>query len=184
MNSCTCENWTLESVSKALLNSSMDNKVIVVPMFQRGKRWKKQQENTFIDSMRKGYPVGTMLFYKKLVNNKENYILVDGLQRGNTIRKYMTNPTEFFSMSEISETVCNELMIALGIPEADPNNAKNFLFTFIQKQKKYDLLPTEYLKISRELCELYEVPFSVYGEKVMGVLTDFFQAGKNDFEQI
>lgn len=41
-----------------------DNKRIVVPMFQRGKRWKKAQEQKFIDSLIKGYPVGTMLFYE------------------------------------------------------------------------------------------------------------------------
>ena len=75
-----------------------DNKRIVVPMFQRGKRWKKTQEKKFIDSLIKGYPVGTMLFYETFEEGKRTYILVDGLQRGNSMKKYMTNPTEFFMM--------------------------------------------------------------------------------------
>ena len=50
-------------------------------MFQRGSgRWGKEQEMTFIDSLIKGYPVGTMLFYKTVEDNQEIYILVDGLQ--------------------------------------------------------------------------------------------------------
>lgn len=184
MNSCTCENWTLEDVSNALQNLSKDNKVIVVPMFQRGKRWKKQQEQTFIDSMRKGYPVGTMLFYKKLVNNKENYILVDGLQRGNTIRKYMTNPTEFFSMNEISDSVCKEIMLAMGLADNDATKAKKYLYEFIQKQKRFDFPPTEFFHLSQELCDLYDVSFASHGQQVIGVLDNFFKEGKTDYDQI
>jgi uncharacterized protein with ParB-like and HNH nuclease domain len=64
MASCTCENWTLEDLASALQNMHKDNKKIAVPMFQRGKRWKTSQQQTFIDSLIKGYPVGTMLFYE------------------------------------------------------------------------------------------------------------------------
>ena len=71
-----------------------DNKKIVVPMFQRGKQWDKNQEKIFIDSLIKGYPVGTMLFYETFEDNKRTYILVDGLQRGNSIKKCMTNPSK------------------------------------------------------------------------------------------
>ena len=79
MAGCTCENWTLEDLSSALRDMHKDNKRIVVPMFQRGKRWKKAQEQKFIDSLIKGYPVGTMLFYETYEANKKTYILVDGL---------------------------------------------------------------------------------------------------------
>lgn len=97
MSQCDCGNWTLEDLSNALLDMHKGNKRIVVPMFQRGAgRWKLNQEKTFIDSLVKGYPVGTMLFYKTVENGAETYILIDGLQRGNTIKKYMTNPTMFF----------------------------------------------------------------------------------------
>ena len=98
MAGCTFENWTLEDLSNALQDMHKDNKRIVVPMFQRGKRWKKTQEKKFIDSLIKGYPVGTMLFYETFEEGKRTYILVDGLQRGNSMKKYMTNPTEFFMM--------------------------------------------------------------------------------------
>ena len=103
MAGCTCENWSLQDLSSALQDMHKDNKRIVVPMFQRGKRWKKTQEQKFIDSLIKGYPVGTMLFYETYEDNKRTYILVDGLQRGNSIKKYMTNPTEFFYDDSISD---------------------------------------------------------------------------------
>ena len=73
MASCTYEPWSMKDLTEALKSMHKDNKVIVVPMFQRGKRWKEEQETTFIDSLKKGYPVGTMLFYKKVENNQEIY---------------------------------------------------------------------------------------------------------------
>ena len=79
---CTVENWTLQDLSSALQNMHRDNKRIAVPMFQRGKRWKKDQQQKFIDSLIKGYPVGTMLFYETFEDGSPTYILVDGLQRG------------------------------------------------------------------------------------------------------
>ena len=81
MASCTVENWTLESLSSALQDMNKDNKRIAVPMFQRGKRWSSQQQRTFIDSLIKGFPVGTMLFYETFEDGVQTYILVDGLQR-------------------------------------------------------------------------------------------------------
>ena len=124
-----------------------------------------------------------MLFYKKVVNNKENYILVDGLQRGNTIRKYMTNPTEFFSMSEISDSVCQEIMRAMGIYN-DVSKAKNHLYNFVHEQKNFDFSPIQYFNLAKELCSLYEVSFDSQGQNVIEVLTNFFNEGKTDYEQI
>ena len=96
MAGCKTENWTAKELSDALQNNHKDNKRIVVPMFQRGERWSGTQQQTFIDSLIKGYPVGTLLFYEKYENNQWVYILFDGLQRSNCIRNYMTNPTAFF----------------------------------------------------------------------------------------
>lgn len=64
MAGCTCENWSLQDLSSALQDMHKDNKKIVVPMFQRGKRWNKNQEKTFIDSLIKGYPVEPCCFMR------------------------------------------------------------------------------------------------------------------------
>lgn len=92
-----------------------DNKIIVVPIFQRGKRWKIEQENIFIDSLKKGFPVGTMLFYNRVQNNQEVYTLVDGLQRGNTIKKYMTSPTKYFVVNAIPDDLSNKIYDILDL---------------------------------------------------------------------
>ena len=114
MSGCTSESWTLRDIAEALINERKDNKRIVVPMFQRGKRWKKDQEKTFIDSIIKGYPVGTMLFYEKYEDGVKTYILVDGLQRGNSIKKYITNPTNFLGERDIPDDLCQDILNLYG----------------------------------------------------------------------
>jgi len=105
MATCDYQPWSVKDLAAALKSMHADKKEIVVPIFQRGKRWKTGQENAFIDSLTKGYPVGTMLFYRTVSGEKEIYTLVDGLQRGNTIKKFMLQPTNYFSINQIPESI-------------------------------------------------------------------------------
>lgn len=109
MQSCEPQIWRVNDLATAMNTKSSGKKKIVVPMFQRGKRWSKAQQRKFIDSLEKGYPVGTMLFYRSVDGEQEIYTLVDGLQRGNTIRSYIANPTAFHQCDAIPESILSEL---------------------------------------------------------------------------
>lgn len=115
MPNCKIEPWSLKDLTDALKNMHKDNKEIIVPMFQRGKRWKKEQEDDFINSLQENYPIGTMLFYKTIENNKETYTLVDGLQRANTIKKFIFEPTRFFDSKSIPEEITDNIYKVLGL---------------------------------------------------------------------
>ena len=138
MASCEAEKWTLDKLSRALIDETTDGKKIVVPMFQRGERWKADQEKTFIDSLLKGYPIGTMLFYKRIENAREVYLLIDGLQRGNTIRKYMEDPTQFFNVRNIPDESCAKILAKI---ESDKRECysilKDELTKFIREQRTF-----------------------------------------------
>ena len=71
MASCEPELWTLKDIYEALTAKSTNNKRIVIPMFQRSLRWTKDKERTFIDSLTKNYPIGSLLFYRTFDNNVE-----------------------------------------------------------------------------------------------------------------
>ena len=183
MARCTCENWTLEDLSEALQDMHKDNKIIAVPMFQRGKRWTKDQQMTFIDSLIKGYPVGTMLFYETFEAGKQTYILVDGLQRGNSIKRYMSNPTEFFYDSSISDDFCKDILSKLG---SDDENSYSIIRTiltdFIKKQKKYKNL--QYFAPAKELADRFNVEnYNVIGD-IISIIEQFFDERQNLYDQI
>ena len=182
MAGCTCENWTLQDLSSALQDMHKDNKKIVVPMFQRGKRWKKPQEQKFIDSLIKGYPVGTMLFYETLENNKRTYILVDGLQRGNSIKKYMTNPTEFFYDDSISDAFCENLCKLLNKDGTDSyGKIRSILTSFIKQQKTFKNL--QYYTVAKTLVDDFGVGYEPIGG-IIDIITTFFEERQDLYDKI
>lgn len=129
MSKRTTEIWTLQKINDALLNLEHEEKRIVIPRFQRGQRWKAEQEESFIDSVRKGYPVGTLLFYKTVETDdngkiKEVYTLVDGLQRSTAISRYLQAPMKFFSGKDVSESFVDDVFNLLGFPEIQKENLK------------------------------------------------------------
>lgn len=173
MAGCTCENWTLQDLSSALQDMHKDNKRIVVPMFQRGKRWKKGQENKFIDSLIKGYPVGTMLFYETFEDGKRTYILVDGLQRGNSIKKYMTNPTEFFYDDSITDEFCGSIL-SIVHKENDKEQygkVRTILTSFIKEQKTFKNL--QYFSVAKKIADEFSAGFEPI-ETLIDIIKDFF----------
>lgn len=182
MAGCICENWTLQDLSSALQDMNKDNKRIVVPMFQRGKRWSKKQEQVFIDSLIKGYPVGTMLFYETFEDNKRTYILVDGLQRGNSIKKYMTNPTEFFYDDSISDEFCASVLKLLKQDgKSDYGTIRTILTNFIKKQKTFKNL--QYFSVAKEIVDYFGVGYEPI-ESLIEMISLFFEERQDLYDKI
>lgn len=183
MASCTCENWTLEDLSSALQSMHKDNKRIAVPMFQRGKRWNKKQQETFIDSLIKGYPVGTMLFYETFEEGHQTYILVDGLQRGNSIKSYMNNPTDFFYDSSISDEFCKNVLNLVDAVQSSDNCVKvrTILTDFIKIQKTFKNL--QYFEPAKLITEAFGADFGHIG-KLIEVIGVFFDERQSLYDQI
>ena len=179
---CTIENWSLQDLSSALQDMQKDNKKIVVPMFQRGSgRWKKEQEKTFIDSLIKGYPVGTMLFYKTVEENIETYILVDGLQRGSCIRKYMNNPTEFFYDSSISDEFCASILNIIKKDNEEYNTIRTILIEFIKEQKTFKNL--QYYGPAKKIADSFNVNHECI-EELINIITVFFKERQDLYDTI
>ena len=105
MSKCIPELWTLKEIYQSLSKGYNGDKKIVIPMFQRGKRWSSTQQESFIESLKKSYPIGTLLFYKTTKNDQQIYTLIDGLQRGTAIKKYLSTPTHFFNPSILRSLV-------------------------------------------------------------------------------
>lgn len=182
MAGCTCENWSLQDLSSALQDMHKDNKKIVVPMFQRGKRWNKNQEKIFIDSLIKGYPVGTMLFYETFEDNKRTYILVDGLQRGNSIKKYMTNPTEFFYDDSISDEFCAEILKIVGLEDEEfYSSIRTILTSFIKGQKTFKNL--QYYSVAKLIADEFKVGYEPI-EKLIDTIKNFFGERQDLYDRI
>lgn len=101
------ENWSLNKIATALKTKDVDKVKIEIPYFQRNLVWSKEQKKVFIDSVKRGFPIGTLLFYN---DKKQNtYRLIDGLQRSSTIREFVEKPSKYFGFEDVKEQTLIEL---------------------------------------------------------------------------
>ncbi|MGP1412071.1 MAG: DUF262 domain-containing protein [Peptoanaerobacter stomatis] len=152
MSDCRYETWSFRQLYEAIEHNNFSGKRLVIPIFQRGRCWDSKREHKFIESLEKGYPVGSMLFYETEDVKGKLYVLVDGLQRSNCIKKYLTNPMEFVDIDtfftkdfikEVSKFLNNKNLIGI----------KQDLNDFMIMQKSFDEI--QYYEPTSVLIEKY-----------------------------
>lgn len=98
------ELWSLDEIVRFLDDEDADAKYFVqIPKFQRSIVWKEDQITRLVDSIYKGFPVGSLLAYKTNNPRGKRIVLhlVDGLQRSNAIRRFMSEPLKYAPIHEL-----------------------------------------------------------------------------------
>ena len=87
------EIFTVEQIIKSMSGED-DDRDIKIPHFQRGVVWSTSSRTKLVDSILRGYPIGSILLWRMpdMVGNKVQYALIDGLQRSTSLKKYEDNP--------------------------------------------------------------------------------------------
>jgi hypothetical protein len=131
---------------------------VLLPSFQRGFVWSKSKQTSFIDTLKRGLPIGMFLLHKK--ENSEKFNIIDGRQRMTTLIQFEKKAFEFYSIDDISDEQAvsffdgsHELAnIYFSVNEAGQKNYvkqyKEILFEIIFKRK---LEEADYIKF--ELIE-------------------------------
>lgn len=69
---------------------------LIIPRLQRSLVWSKEQKESLRDTISKNLPIGTLYFHNEVEQEKENekdqYYIIDGLQRTTTIIELFINP--------------------------------------------------------------------------------------------
>ncbi len=97
------ETWSVEDLVASLSENRVKKNKIEIPKFQRTLVWSKDQKKSFIDSIKKGYPIGAILLFKSssLPDGTTVFSLIDGLQRSSTLNQYFKRPTLFFDKNNV-----------------------------------------------------------------------------------
>lgn len=178
---CEPELWSLEEIYNALVKSrAKNNEVkIVVPMFQRGKRWEEKKEEGFIDSLEKRYPIGSLLFYKY----GNTYSLIDGLQRGNTIKKYLSNPSKYFSPDKVPSEITDFVFEKTGIKNAE-NTIKDIINSIITNYiKETDIDNFEWSDLNSKIHEEFST-FPISSIEFRDLIKPFLNSYKNQVDSL
>ena len=114
MNQYSVTDWSIKQVAEAFREKNIEsqNKRVIIPIFQRGLRWSKDKRREFIDSLKQGFPFGSLLF-SRYQNNSNLYSVVDGLQRGSTACDYVFNPFNENNLDDIDEDILNRIRLTL-----------------------------------------------------------------------
>ncbi len=96
--------WSLADIVQSLdENTSTGRYFVQIPKFQRSIVWTDSQIRKLVDSIYKGYPIGSLLAYQTEQGrgNKIVLQLVDGLQRVTAISRYLAAPLKYAPIEEI-----------------------------------------------------------------------------------
>ena len=143
------------------LNDILNEKTFCVPNFQRGMTWSTTKKKNFVKTLIDGNPFGTILIYK---DNKNNNILIDGLQRITTIRSFYASPYKYVTKEIIDTKLINNLIKnikrtckAIGLKlegveqRLDFDKIRNYIFKGLAEKKDYTEIKNNllnYLKIN------------------------------------
>ncbi len=99
------DTWTVEELIDATSTNPRGNKKVTIPEFQRRLVWPPRKQEGLISSIKNGFPFGSLLVYKhsNAAHSVENYKLIDGLQRTQTLRQYVSHPNSSFSKSDLHD---------------------------------------------------------------------------------
>lgn len=189
MSYYTIETWTIRNVAKAFnfktMSTDETDLKVVIPIFQRGLRWDPGRRRSFIDSLEKGYPFGSLLFAKQDGINK--YSVVDGLQRGSTVCDYVYNPLGKDNITSIDSTVLDLIRQAIF-----PDNNTVSINTVIQdtileyfhEQKQFDKV--QMITLAGKLIDKFPNEQDKFdlAKKIQEAIQPYFDERKDKYNSI
>lgn len=98
------ESFTVERTD---IKSLLSNYNLSIPAFQRKFVWNDDKKRDLIDSLNMSFPIGAITLF--LNREKNSYLIVDGLQRINTIKAYLNNPCNIVPFKNYYERIKSDL---------------------------------------------------------------------------
>lgn len=93
---------------------------ITIPEFQRGLVWKRSEHSELIDSIDRGFPIGSLLLYEDAaasdssVTEKTYFKLIDGLQRTQALKSYVRKVNTLFTERDLDRASENLIVEQLS----------------------------------------------------------------------
>lgn len=148
-----------------MYNSLKDD--VIIPKFQRGLVWSKNMKKDLIETIRLGYPFGTLLLFEQRNGDKSQFQLVDGLQRFTTLRDYENNKFDYIEIDNYAEDEINAIITISArdgyeIPPKLRNEMKSFL---INSFKSHSTENINNISICTEFCQKFSIDnIGIYSE--------------------
>ena len=151
--------WKPDSYTAEQLEALIKDKKITIPPYQRGIVWDDKKRDKLIDTIKNGYPFGSILLYEDQASG--TFQLIDGLQRSSTIFEFVNNPAKYFNIDDIDEAAINQIykLIEVSGNETEiKEKIKTSLINWVHNKHKTmkDVKSMQYIDFA--YCLLEEFP--------------------------
>ena len=148
--------FTVEEIADAM-DSSKKNVSFKIPKFQRGIVWNQSKRKKLIDSIKNGYPVGSILLFKE---KEDTYRLIDGLQRCSSLYRYVKKPIQHTDNDAIQDLEeFKSLRSSLeDLTNQTDSTCRDMLLSWVDgmKEKTFESLTSTSLQSSLHKSELFD----------------------------
>ncbi|MCD2137912.1 DUF262 domain-containing protein [Salinicoccus halitifaciens] len=129
-----------------MVNFSELQEKATVNKFQRRLVWSEKEKIAFIETLKKGYPFGSILIYKYPNDNREEkFSIIDGLQRYTTMEDFNENPHKYIRDIDKFIDDINNRIVDDGISANTKNNYKKHISDAVNKLfEKYEVKERKY----------------------------------------
>jgi len=125
------------------------------------------------------------LFYKRVENNQEVYTLIDGLQRGNTIKKYMTTPTKYFDDNSIPIEVIDRVFETLGLQGSEKTIKVKIRDSIVESIRKFQSVDDiETYDVAKAIITEIATTNQSIMDSMVTILKPFLKQYKEGYEEI
>ncbi len=108
-NAVDIDIWSVSKLMDAVSSNPVGNSRVTIPEFQRRLVWNKATRKGLIDSIRRGFPFGSILIYEDVArgqsagDGKRHYNLIDGLQRTQALKSYVEYQNGYFTRADLDD---------------------------------------------------------------------------------
>ena len=132
------DRWKVRDLVDALSANPNGEIKLTIPPFQRNIVWTTEKREAFIDSIKLGFPIGSLLLYSiGQANGKRHYSLVDGLQRCYTLKNYNENQFKYFKDADIPDSIVTMARSSLSIAASD-DVIRSQILRWLKDRKSFD----------------------------------------------
>lgn len=118
---------------------------VTIPEFQRQLVWNQDTRKELINSIKNGYPFGSILLYEDVAkgqqagDSKHHFSLIDGLQRTQALKHYVEQQNGYFTRADIDDEFVELIAQRLG-KETDEyrDRIRNCIVKWVKGRKSFD----------------------------------------------
>ncbi len=144
-NAVEIDIWPVSKLMDAVSRNPDGNNRVTIPEFQRRLVWSQATRKELIDSIKRGFPFGSILIYEDIArgqaaaDGKKYYNLIDGLQRTQALKSYVEYQNGYFTKADLEDDFVDTVARHLGkASDVYKDRIRKTVVDWVKGKKSYE----------------------------------------------